>query len=150
MGQHEEDLTAPSAWKKYFQPVVLFLAYFYLSSVALIMLIKFRPDHSVVLVAGAAFVYLIAFFYAAFSMVRQLSLAAVMLAAPTVPLILLIMAVSLIPFTSFLTRVAASYGYVAKPIIFIPPALKDHLGVHAHEYTRVNEHFMNDLRSLRV
>ncbi len=91
------DDALPVTWKGYLFTGLRFLIIFYAATFCLGVLFLCRGEHWQVpgLIFGV--LYLCLLFYAARRMIKKLSMAAIMVASPTIPLCMLILVVSLLP-----------------------------------------------------
>lgn len=92
-----QDDAQPLTWKKYLLAGLQFLVIFYVATFCLGMLFLHRGANWQLpgVVIGILYVLLVVF--SAVRMVRKFSMAAVMVASPTIPLCMLVIVVSLLP-----------------------------------------------------
>jgi hypothetical protein len=92
----KKDLATPSAWKSYLLTVAKFLLIFYAATLGLALLFTHRGQEWIIpgILVGA--VYLTIIIFSLRQMLKKLPMAAIMLAAPMVPLFMLILVISLI------------------------------------------------------
>jgi hypothetical protein len=91
----DDDL--PVTWRYYLWVSLKFLVIFYIATLCLGLLFLHRGEHWQLpgMVIGVLYLFIIIF--SAVRLVRKLSMAAVMVASPTLPLCMLLIVVSLLP-----------------------------------------------------
>lgn len=92
-----QDDALPGTWKAYVRAGVQFLAVFYLASFCLGMLFLHRGEHWYLQGIFLGLLYLFIVVYSVVRMIKKLSMAAIMVASPTIPLCMLLIVVSLLP-----------------------------------------------------
>ena len=100
----ENDLTLPESWKPYLIDSLQFLFVFYISTFCIILFFLHKRTHwlaaSIILVV----LYLSILFFSLRKLIRKLPIPVIFLAAPTIPLLMLISFVSMIPLLQFLDK----------------------------------------------
>ncbi|OGT52502.1 MAG: hypothetical protein A3E84_03235 [Gammaproteobacteria bacterium RIFCSPHIGHO2_12_FULL_42_13] len=97
MSQLEKDVSAPEAWKGYLLVAVKFLIAFYISTLCVAIFFIHRGQHWLVPAIILGMLYLFVIVISFRQVIRQLPMAAIMLAAPTIPLCMLLIFLSLLP-----------------------------------------------------
>lgn len=91
------DDAIPVTWKTYLVAAAKFLIIFYIATFCLGLLFLHRGENWLLPGAVIGLAYLVLIMTSAIKMVRKLSMAAIMVASPTIPLCMLIIVVSLLP-----------------------------------------------------
>jgi hypothetical protein len=99
-----QDDAQPIAWKKYLVAGLQFLVIFYLATLGLGLWFLHRGENWQVAGAILGLSYLLIIIFSAIRMVRKLSMAAIMVASPTIPLCMLIIVVSMLPLLQMLDK----------------------------------------------
>lgn len=99
-----QDDALPVTWKKYLLAGLQFLIIFYLSTFCLGVLFLHRGEnwHLLGAILGAIYAFIV--IVSAIRMVRKFSMAAIMVASPTIPLCMLIIVVSMVPVLQMLDK----------------------------------------------
>ena len=105
MNQSETDLSAPTDWKIYLFIAAKFLAIFYIATFCLIAFFIHRGDVWVIKGIILATIYAFILIYSFAKLIKQLPMPAILLAAPTIPLVMLILVVSMIPLFNLLNHI---------------------------------------------
>jgi len=102
MNKIQGDPAEPGTWKKYFPVVMQFLLFFYLGtfSIAWWFYHKGMPPWTQIIPIGI--IYIIINVTLVIRMIRKLPLVAIMLAAPMVPLCMLLLVLSMLPILQLL------------------------------------------------
>ncbi len=96
------DDAVPRTWTVYLKACAKFLIIFYLATFCLGLLFLYRGENWVVPGIAIGLAYLLLIIFSAVKLVRKLSLNAIMVASPTIPLCMLILVVSLLPTLQFI------------------------------------------------
>lgn len=91
------DLSTPSNWKDYLISSLSFLAIFYVTTFSTILFIKHHGNEWLVTDIFVGFLYIFIFTVSIKILLRKLPMAAIFLAAPTIPLFMLMMVISMMP-----------------------------------------------------
>lgn len=102
MKNTQQDLAAPVDWKSYLYVVLRFLATFYLLTIALAAFFIHHGAQIPFLALAVGFLYLFIIIFSLVRMIKKLPMPALMLAAPTIPLCMLMMVLSLLPLSKIL------------------------------------------------
>ncbi len=97
MQQTNEDLTTPSDWINSVKISIKFLFIFYISTLLLVLFFIHRPGHWIIPGISLGIIYLFVIGVSLYRLIKKLPIAVIMLAAPTIPLLMLIIIVSMIP-----------------------------------------------------
>lgn len=97
MSEFQQDLSVPSAWKSYLPITLKFLGIFYLTTFCLIVFFLHRGNDWMVQGMVISVLYLFVLLVSFKQMISKLPMAAIFLAAPIIPLLMLILVVSMIP-----------------------------------------------------
>lgn len=102
MDQFKKDLSAPATWKSYLLDATKFLVIFYISTLCMAAFFMHRGEHWIIPGIFLGILYLFVIIISLRKMIKKLPMAAILLAAPTIPLFMLIFVVSMIPLLQFL------------------------------------------------
>jgi hypothetical protein len=102
MNQPDKDLSVPVSWKNYLFIAFKFLLIFYISTLCVALFFIHRGENWLWSGIFLGILYLFVMIISLRQMLKKLPMAAIMLAAPTIPLFMLILVVSLIPILQML------------------------------------------------
>jgi len=97
------DLSSPTSWKHYLLVAGKFLAIFYFATLGMVLFFIYKPESWIIPGMFLGLLYLFILIYSFKQMLKKLPMAAIMLAAPTVPLFILLLILSFIPIVQVLT-----------------------------------------------
>lgn len=103
MDQSKKDLSAPATWKSYLLDGVKFLFIFYISTLCIAVFFIHRRQHYIVPGIFLGIIYLFVIIISLRQIIKKLPMAAIILAAPTIPLFMLILVISMIPLLQLLS-----------------------------------------------
>jgi len=92
----EKDVSAPETWKSYLLTAIKFLIIFYVSTLCLALFFIHRGPNWIVTGVFLSLVYLFILVTSFRQVIKKLPMAAIMLAAPTIPLCMVIIFLSLL------------------------------------------------------
>lgn len=92
-----KDLAIPTTWKNYLFICLKFLGIFYLSSFCLALFFLHKAPHEWLLSILMGLLYLFILIISLRKMIKQLPMAALVLASPLIPLFMLIIVVTMVP-----------------------------------------------------
>ena len=98
----EKDLAAPVTWKGYLFIAVRFLAIFYIATLCMLIFFIHRGNEWITQGILLGLLYLFILIVSIRQMIKKLPMAAILLAAPTIPLFMLIIIVTMIPLLQWL------------------------------------------------
>lgn len=102
MDQFKKDLSEPASWKNYLLDGVKFLLIFYVSTLCLTVFFIHRGKNWILPGFFMGILYLFVITVSLRQIIKKLPMAAILLAAPTIPLFMLILVVSMIPLLQIL------------------------------------------------
>ena len=102
MDQFKKDLSAPVTWRSYLLDGVIFLFIFYITTLCVAVFFIHRGQNWIIPGVFLGILYLFVIIASLRKIIKKLPMAAIILAAPTIPLFMLILVVSMIPLLQIL------------------------------------------------
>ena len=103
MDQFKKDLAVPATWKSYLLDGVKFLFIFYISTLCVAVFFIHRGQNWIIPGVFLGILYMFVIIVSLRQIIKKLPMAAIILAAPTIPLFMLILVVSMIPLLQILS-----------------------------------------------